>query len=127
MTTMPWGRYKGLRLEDVPDSYLSMLLDFDLRDPLRSAVDREIECRFYGAPREPEQPEPRVPRCTSIGLHHDQVALAQRVFDAGYRTLALRAHPDVGGDAAEMRELNALAESVRDQLRGRHRMEETAR
>jgi hypothetical protein len=26
-----------------------------------------------------------------------------------------------------MRELNALAESVRDQLRGRHRMEETAR
>jgi hypothetical protein len=46
------------------------------------------------------------------------------VFDAGYRALALTAHPDVGGDAAEMRALNALAESVREQLSNQLRARE---
>jgi hypothetical protein len=129
--TLPFGRYRGWRLADIPDEYLSRLLDWDLKDPLRSAVYHEVDVRFGGAPREPEQPA----AASRLALRPDQVALAQRVWDAGYRalalrahsdaggspaemrrvwdagyrTLALRAHPDVGGDAAEMRELNALA------------------
>jgi len=124
MTTMPWGRYRGYRLQDLPDSYLSRLLDFDLREPLRSAVEREIECRFYDAPRGPEQPEPTAPGRNCLELHRGQLSLARRVFDAGYRALALTAHPDVGGDAAEMRALNALAESVREQLSNQLRARE---
>jgi hypothetical protein len=112
---MPFGKYKGCRVEDLPDQYLSDLLEFDLREPLRSAVNREIDARFYGHPREPEQPAAAA--AGSIELRADEVSLARRIFDAGFRSLARTAHPDVGGDAAEMRALNALAESIRDQLR----------
>jgi len=44
--------------------------------------------------------------------------LFRQVMDAGYRQLALRFHPDVGGRAADMRRLIALVEGLREQLKG---------
>jgi hypothetical protein len=52
----------------------------------------------------------------AIHLKPRELALAKRLVDAGYKTLATSLHPDRGGDAEQMRELNALASSMRQQL-----------
>ena len=41
----------------------------------------------------------------------------QRVIEIGYRELARRHHPDLGGDVEEMRELNRAVEALRELVR----------
>jgi hypothetical protein len=43
---MPFGKYKGTLIEDLPDSYLEWLSSLrDLRSRLRSAIDDEMNKR----------------------------------------------------------------------------------
>ena len=119
---MPFGKFQGWPLKELSDSYLHWLLTIELREPLRAAVRCEAELRGLGpheyrkhAPRGDSFRPPEPPR--GLQLRPAEIPLARRVFDAGYRALARATHPDVGGDAAEMRALNALAESVRTQFR----------
>lgn len=106
---MPFGRYKGWALSQVPVSYLSWLDSLgDLREPLRTAVDRELRMRHQ---------EEHARRCGSgpIGqvLSPETAIAAERIVREGYRIAALESHPDRGGDTASMQAINEAAEVLR--------------
>ncbi len=102
MRTMPFGRFAGVALDEIPDTYVAWLLAIDLREPLRSAVVAEAAAR---------------------GLLVDSVpplrpvrAVAEELIGAGLRTLARKHHPDVGGDVATMQQVTAAASWLRGRL-----------
>ncbi|HTI56905.1 MAG TPA: DUF3820 family protein [Verrucomicrobiae bacterium] len=98
---MPFGRFKGITLGEIPDAYLSWLFTIDLREPLRSAILAEAAVRglfVTGAPRTPLRP------------------IAEEVIGAGLRALARRHHPDLGGDLATTQQVNAAASWLRGRL-----------
>src|SRR4051812_27713338 len=96
--TMPFGKYAGRCLEDLPDSYLAWLLSIDLRGGLRFAVAEEWERRHH---RYADPPDPPTDRHL-VALEPDQVVLARDLIQAGYRTLARQVHPDTGGSHEQM-------------------------
>jgi hypothetical protein len=124
---MPFGKYRGLEIDDLPTTYLEWLATIQLRPWLREAVEDELEARGYyghdsardtgtrrdyGAPRETSQPT-----VVAVSVALERVALLRELFEAGYRQLALRYHPDrAGGNTARMRELNCLMEAIRQQI-----------
>ena len=80
---MPFGKHKGERLEDIPDDYLEwLLLKIDLRADTRMHVEAEYRLRNGPPP--------------SAGSLLD-------IVNAGFRALALKYHPDHGGDSESMR------------------------
>jgi hypothetical protein len=42
---MPFGKYRGIPIEDLPDDYLDSLSTIDLRAPLQDAVEMESDRR----------------------------------------------------------------------------------
>jgi hypothetical protein len=103
---VPFGKFRGVGLADVPDDYLRWLhtLD-DLREPLRSAVAKEYALRFEVAAGLPSlSPEIRL--------------MAQELVSAGYRALARLHHPDSGGFTQVMQQVNLAAEWLRAAVRG---------
>jgi hypothetical protein len=118
-STMPFGKYEGWEIEDLPDGYLAWLLTIELRDWLRDAAQQEYDRRVDDRRREERQrrtPPPPPPAAPGIRLRPEDVPLARRLFDAGYRALVRVMHPDKGGDTREMQQLNSLAESMRTQI-----------
>lgn len=86
---MPFGRYRGQPLADLPDEYLDWLQGLDLRDPLRMGVERE-SLRRLGA----------------TGLSAEARVLADMIVTLGYSRLerhyegdGLRAPLDEARDA----------------------------
>lgn len=102
--TMPFGKFKGVLLADLPEEYLSWLHSLDLREPLKAAVEAEHRSR-YGAHTDKQ------------GLTPDVRVMAQEIVTAGYRRLAQIHHPDHGGDGQTMTLLNLAAEALRGVLR----------
>jgi DnaJ-class molecular chaperone len=45
-----------------------------------------------------------------------ELSMAQQIIKAGYHALAQKYHPDRGGDANQMRELNAAHEGLKETL-----------
>ena len=74
--TMPFGRHKGVAIEDLPDSYLTWLLEeVALRGRLKTAVEREWEDR-----QQRESPRSLAARSAFIlRLHADELPLARRL------------------------------------------------
>jgi hypothetical protein len=112
---MPFGKYRGWEITTLPDDYLSWLTTIELRGWLFNAVHREYDRRTWGY----EYPEEERAPSSVFGLRirPEDLAMAQKLFAAGYRTLARTMHPDAGGDVAAMQRLNAFADSIRTQLR----------
>jgi hypothetical protein len=115
---MPFGKYRGREIANLPNDYLGWLLTRELDDWLRDAVNTEYQRRTYRYDNReyhtPPQPTPTAE--PGLRIQPDELSLARRVFDGGYRTLARTMHPDLGGNAEEMRRLNLLAASLRSQL-----------
>ncbi len=110
--TMPFGKYKGLAVKDLPTEYLQWLfVNIELRGRLRVVVCGELDQRA----REQSTTQ-RKPSTVTIQVRPDDVPMARQVFDLGYRAAARTLHPDAGGDSETMVRLNALAQSVRSQL-----------
>ena len=104
--TMPFGRYCGLPLDELPDAYLEWVRGLaDLREPLRSAVEREWHVRFGEA-----RP------AALVSLPREAVPVAEEIITAGYRQLTQRYHPDRGGSTATMQCVNAAAAWLRRQV-----------
>jgi Putative quorum-sensing-regulated virulence factor len=102
---MPFGKFKGAPVEDLPSSYLWWLVEnIELREPLKSAIEDEVESRSF------RSEEPAVPE--------EILAAAGDIVRAGYRILSQRYHPDRGGDLERMKRVNLAAEWLRGQLRG---------
>lgn len=107
---MPFGKYRGVLVERLPDDYLDWLHSLDdLREPLRQAVEREWSHRQW----EEES------RHSSAGFARDLDAddrlLLAEILRTGYRAMALKYHPDVGGPAEIMLRLNRLMERLRQE------------
>lgn len=91
---MPFGKYSGLDLAELPTSYLSWLLSIDLREPLKSEVRAEYRSRYY------EEPE----RALST--------LDADAIKAIYRQMAFKWHPDQGGTKEAMQAVNEFYEAL---------------
>src|SRR4051794_32562480 len=96
---MPFGQHRGAELGALPDAYLGWLATINLREPLRSAVFGELERRAGGA--------------VTITLPRAWAPVISEIVEAGYRACARRHHPDVGGSAERMQQLNAAIELLR--------------
>jgi len=100
---VPFGKYRGIELGEVPDDYLLWLLTIKLRDRLRSAVAKEIRRRHLDEER----------RATAV-----VPTLVPKIISAGFRILANKFHPDHGGDGRKMVELNRAVDWLRAQVGG---------
>jgi preprotein translocase subunit Sec63 len=92
---MPFGKYKGEWVEDLPESYLLWLIEnVSLREPLRAAVWEALE----GQGPEPDfLPQPQTVK--SI-----------------YRRLSLKYHPDRGGSTEAQQALNEFYEALTEKI-----------
>lgn len=94
---MPFGKFKGYDLKEIPDDYLQWLMfEIDLREPLRSAVHRE----YYARSQDREYEE-----------------TAASTLDANrikgiYWNLARQYHPDKGGNGDVMKGINIFYEAI---------------
>lgn len=130
---MPWGKFKGDYLTDIPSSYIMWLLDNGkVSDPLlMRALAVEITRRMAdfipganadgsvgdaGVHDDQRRYDPG-PRPTPPSAHRapqsyrEEVAL--QVIDSGYRAVAMKLHPDKGGSAEAMKELNSIREALK--------------
>jgi hypothetical protein len=98
---MPWGKHKGIRIDDLPDSYVLWLMfqaelrEMDLIDALRDEV-------LYRWPD-------RCPVKYVRGSLTDSITdKAKRI----YRELSLMFHPDKGGNVEAMKAVNLFYERL---------------
>lgn len=104
---MPFGKFRGVLVADLPDEYLAWLKGLDdLREPLRTVVEAEWGGRT--AARAILEADP---------LPGDVRPWAEELVTAGYRQLAQRHHPDRGGTGTAMQLVNGAAEWLRRQIR----------
>lgn len=104
---MPFGKWKGCELSELPDSYLKWLSTLELYESLRCEVDEEIQSRLtrdhtrraFGLP--------------APGKHVDRGGV-EEIIGAGLRTLAKKHHPDLGGDPEAMKRINLAAAWLRE-------------
>ena len=90
-----FGKYKGQDTRNVPASYLEWLegvQSSDL-DQLRDAMEARGLRTHRPYSRVSFRNEPKTPQLVEL-------------VEAGYRTLAKKLHPDVGGDNLRMQQLN---------------------
>ncbi len=100
---MPFGKYKGVAIADVPTRYLRWLLDnvdfYDEDLPLE--IDAELDRRGRTT-RQPPPPPPPPPSHSIIPK-----------VKAWYREMAMRFHPDrTGDDGRAMLTINAAYERL---------------
>lgn len=92
-----FGKHRGLDITDVPDSYLVWLADNMQSDTIREIARDELDRR-------------RNPKRRDIDT---QDRMVRELIEAGYRSLARKFHPDLGGDTTRMQQLNAAMEKLR--------------
>lgn len=111
MTRMPFGKFRGWTVAELPDDYLTWLMGLDdLREPLASAIRREADHRRTARQWEREATA-RLTRCPSPQL-------ADELIGIGLRTLTTRRHPDApGGSHDAMIELTATVDWLRSVVR----------
>jgi len=97
MTTMPFGKYAGIPLHELPSEYFEWLCGLNtLRSPLREAVLAEKERRERAKTLDPQ--------------------IAMDIVNTGFRTLAKQCHPDLGGQHVAMQKLNAAHDWLKNQV-----------
>lgn len=105
MKVMPFGKFKGVLIADLPDDYVRWLFEqVELREPLRSAVAAD-HCRRF------------TPHGTAKRPPSEVVTMAEEIVSAGFRKLAQLHHPDHGGDHTTMILVNHAADLLRARLR----------
>ena len=101
---MPFGKYEGTPIHDLPWSYLQWLTEQDWihvnRPTLAAAVRAELALR------------------DGIGVAGVPAKVVELV-EAGFRACATKHHPDHGGSNDAMREVIAAREWLRTQIASR--------
>jgi hypothetical protein len=95
---MPFGKYRGRQVNELPFNYLEWLTTIDLLEPLQAYVNQEY-----------------AKRCRGKDLI--DLTAVDEIVSAGVRTLARLYHPDVGGDHQKMVAINNAADWLRDKVR----------
>jgi hypothetical protein len=112
---MPFGKFKGQPVFDLPYTYLRWLRTLELHGPLAAAVEQAFQQHLADVDVPP-----------LIGdLDCDERQLLDELLRAGYRTLSLKHHPDVGGNPDIMKRLNALMEKLRGGLQAAQQTQQT--
>lgn len=121
MSTMPFGKYKGWKIWNLPDEYLEWLISRDIYEPLLSNIRKEWESRqagyrrdFHGQYRSKQHWEPFGQSRASLQPKEREMVIA--VIDAGYRAVSKKVHPDLGGSHDDMVALNRAIEQLRTWL-----------
>ena len=82
---MPFGKYKGRPLRDIPEDYLAWLLDnCELKPTLRQAVTAAL----------------------NLNCERPQTSLTTEVVGQWYRRMAMEFHPDRRGSHESMKVIN---------------------
>jgi Putative quorum-sensing-regulated virulence factor len=106
MVFMPFGKYRGAALEDLPDDYVAWLHGLpDLREPLRRAVHAEWSLRFGAT------------ASALPALAAEARPAAEELISVGLRALVRQHHPDRGGETSAMQKINAAAAWLRQAVR----------
>src|SRR6185436_14020131 len=92
---MPYGKYKDWDVSDVPREYLEWLHTKTSEDSLR--LKAELDRR--------------------AAIEESRGTWIDQIIKAGYRALASKHHPDVGGTDADMKEINASNEKLKQMVK----------
>lgn len=116
---LPWGRYYGCTVDELPDGYLRWLLK---RHGLKSEFPALYRACILDLQRRQQEEDLRNSRraChekASSMLIGDvtgaQKQMIERIMKAGIRALARQVHPDVGGTHEDMVDLNETTALLR--------------
>jgi len=108
---MPFGKYQGYDLADIPTSYLRWLVEHvDLYGELADEVEAELAARACA------QRQVSAAGGLAIQVAPEDVPLVREIIERGYKAAVRVHHPDAGGNAEIMKRLNILADSLRSQL-----------
>ena len=88
---LKFGKYKGTPLTDVPEDYLEWLIS---TDELLQAAKAELQRRY--------------------DIEEASATWVEKLIREGHRQMALKHHPDRGGNNEEMKQVNAAAGFLRD-------------
>lgn len=108
---IPYGEHKGCELSDLDEGSLRWLLDTSRT--LVTEITRELDRR-----RPRLFPDAEFAADSSRAELPDIIA---ELVEAGYRALAKKKHPDVGGKTTDMVELNLVTEQLRMMFTKRRR------
>jgi hypothetical protein len=105
---MPFGRWKGVPVTDLPDDYLQWLVD---EVDMQPWLDRAVRAEY--ASRQGTQAHTPLIHRLPVGA---SIEMALRLVDAGRRALARAHHPDAGGDHETMTTVNTSADWLTELL-----------
>jgi hypothetical protein len=95
---MPFGKHRGKEIRELPDQYIQWILEQEwLRYPLKRQLEDELEGRMRNSRGSDQRQRPMFPV-----INPELVGMSEKIIDAGFRTLAKRLHPDVGGCHEQM-------------------------
>lgn len=102
---MPFGKYQGKMLDQIPISYLKWVLRecADISWGLRREIRELVEAAEQDAHSEP---------ATSEGL----LVAWDEVVPTWYREMALKFHPDRGGSTEAMKAINFAHERLKEMI-----------
>lgn len=108
--TLPWGKFRGVPLDQVPRQYLFWCHDNAerLSPHLKAAIAEELG---FGQEAPPYRPPPPPPPPSA------PAELVRAAVARWLREATLRWHPDKGGDVRVMAALNDLRERLEGTLR----------
>ena len=92
---LQFGKYKGCDLQQVPNDYLHWILETQKK----TVAEYEAE------------------QTRRQSLQEARLGWAERLVQAGFRTLAMQHHPDRGGSNESMRQVIAAQERLQDLLK----------
>lgn len=94
---MPFGKYKGITLQHLPDSYVWWLYGQDLSGDLADAVQQEAFCRW--------------PDKFELYYRHTPAPITDKLKQI-YRELCKMFHPDCGGNLEAQKAINLFYERL---------------
>jgi hypothetical protein len=117
-----FGKHKDKDFSETPLDYLYWLSENVGQVRLRKIVEEELDRRRRHYREESEQRERewrekmKEQRRRLGGKSRIDSGLATEIIEAGFRSLAKKFHPDLGGDLKQMQELNNVVEKLREEF-----------
>lgn len=93
---LDFGKHRGRDITDVPDDYIEYMIS-----------SSEKTAKTF-----------REERDRRIAQREAKLSAMERIIQAGYRTLALQNHPDMGGNTKAMQEINFAHDRLKSIIRG---------